>query len=182
APPSAEPSLHSLPTRRSSDLRKWGASFRSVVAAAAVLGLGAAVVIAAVSWGSGLGLGWTQTLGTATEVRSWMSIPTLLGMGTGLGGVLLGLGDHTTAVLSITRPIDELVAAFVTVRLLLAVLTRRILPVGALRVSLGAIVLLFPVVQPWYLLWAVILLAAWATRPAFRLPTIAFSSVVGMIL
>src|SRR5690606_40441806 len=91
-----------------------------------------------VSWGSGLGLGWTQTLGTATEVRSWMSIPTLLGMGTGLGGVLLGLGDHTTAVLSITRPIAALVAAFVTVRMLLAVLTGRIHPVGALGVSLGA--------------------------------------------
>ncbi len=42
--------------------------------------------------------------------------------------------------------------------------------------------LLFPVVQPWYLLWAVIPLAAWATRPVFRVPTIAFSSVVGVIL
>ncbi len=37
-------------------------------------------------------------------------------------------------------------------------------------------------VQPWYLLWAVIPLAAWATRPVFRVPTIAFSSVVGVIL
>ncbi|MEU5843958.1 polyprenol phosphomannose-dependent alpha 1,6 mannosyltransferase MptB [Rhodococcus sp. NPDC047139] len=162
--------------------RKWGGTFRAVAAAAAVLGLGSAVVIVAVSWGSGLGLGWTQTLGTATEVRSWMSIPTLLGMGTGLGGVLLGLGDHTTAVLSITRPIAALVAGLITVRMLLAVLKGRLHPVGALGVSLGAIVLLFPVVQPWYLLWAVIPLAAWATRPVFRIPTIAFSSVVGMIL
>nr|WP_241384525.1 polyprenol phosphomannose-dependent alpha 1,6 mannosyltransferase MptB [Rhodococcus sp. CH91] len=162
--------------------RKWGGNIRAVAASAAVLGLGSAVVIVAVSWGSGLGLGWTQTLGTATEVRSWMSIPTLLGMGTGLGGVLLGLGDHTTAVLSITRPIAALVAGFITVRMLLAVLTGRIHPVGALGVSLGAIVLLFPVVHPWYLLWAVIPLAAWATRPVFRIPTIAFSSVVGMML
>ncbi|MGU3583285.1 polyprenol phosphomannose-dependent alpha 1,6 mannosyltransferase MptB [Rhodococcus sp. C26F] len=162
--------------------RKWGGGFRAVLAAAAILGIGTCVVIGAVSWGSGLGFGWTKTLGTATEVRSWMSIPTLLGMGTGLGGVLLGLGDHTTAVLSITRPIAALVAAFVTVRMLLAVLMGRIHPVGALGVSLGAIVLLFPVVQPWYLLWAVIPLAAWATRPVFRIPTIAFSSVVGMIL
>ncbi|WP_421096714.1 polyprenol phosphomannose-dependent alpha 1,6 mannosyltransferase MptB [Rhodococcus sp. As11] len=162
--------------------RKWGATFRAVILAAVILGVGTGVVIVAVSWGSGLGFGWTKTLGTATEVRSWMSIPTLLGMGTGLGGVLLGLGDHTTAVLSITRPIAALVAAFITVRMLLAVLTGRIHPVGALGVSLGAIVLLFPVVQPWYLLWAVIPLAAWATRPVFRIPTIAFSSVVGMIL
>jgi alpha-1,6-mannosyltransferase len=162
--------------------RKRGGSVRAVVTTAVMLGIGATLVIGVTSWGSGLGLGWTQTLGTATEVRSWMSIPTLLGMGTGLGGVLLGLGDHTTAVLSITRPIAAVVAAFITVRMLLATLTGRIHPVGALGVSLGAIVLLFPVVQPWYLLWAVIPLAAWATRPIFRIPTIAFSSVVSVIL
>ncbi|NME79277.1 polyprenol phosphomannose-dependent alpha 1,6 mannosyltransferase MptB [Rhodococcus sp. 105337] len=162
--------------------RRRGGGVRAVVTTAVMLGIGAVLVIGVVSWGSGLGLGWTQTLGTATEVRSWMSIPTLLGMGTGLGGVLLGLGDHTTAVLSITRPIAAVVAAFITVRMLLATLTGRIHPVGALGVSLGAIVLLFPVVQPWYLLWAVISLAAWATRPIFRIPTIAFSSVVSVIL
>lgn len=162
--------------------RRWGANVRSVVTAAGALGAVAVVVIGVVSWGSGLGFGWTQTLSTATEVRSWMSIPTLLGMGTGLGGVLLGLGDHTTAVLSITRPVAAVVAAFVTVRMLLAVVTGRVHPVGALGVSLGAIVLLFPVVQPWYLLWAVIPLAAWATRPIFRIPTVAFSSVVSVIL
>lgn len=162
--------------------RRLGATVRSVLVSAALLGAVTVVVIGLVSWGSGLGFGWTQTLSTATEVRSWMSIPTLLGMATGLGGVLLGLGDHTTAILSITRPIAALVAAFVTLRMLLAVLVGRIHPVGALGVSLGAIVLLFPVVQPWYLLWAVIPLAAWATRPAFRIPAIAFSSVVSMIL
>lgn len=162
--------------------RRRGGGFRAVMTTAVMLGIGAALVVGFVSWGSGLGWGWTQTLGTATEVRSWMSIPTLLGMATGLGGVLLGLGDHTTAVLSITRPVAAVVAAFITVRMLLATLTGRIHPVGALGVSLGAIVLLFPVVQPWYLLWAVIPLAAWATRPIFRIPTIAFSSVVSVIL
>lgn len=162
--------------------RRWGGTVRAILAAAAVLGFGSLVVVAAISWGTGLGLGWTNTLGTATEVRSWMSIPTLLGLGTGLVGVLLGLGDHTTAVLSITRPIAALVAAFVTVRMLLAVLTGRLHPVGALGVSLGAIVLLFPVVHPWYLLWAVIPLAAWATRPIFRVPAIVFSTVVSVIL
>jgi alpha-1,6-mannosyltransferase len=42
--------------------------------------------------------------------------------------------------------------------------------------------LLFPVVQPWYLLWAVIPLAAWATRPVFRIPAIVFSSAVSLIV
>jgi alpha-1,6-mannosyltransferase len=111
-----------------------------------------------------------------------MSLPTSIGVITGFGGVLLGIGDHTTAVLSLTRPIAALVAAFVTLRMLIAVLTGRLHPVGALGVSLGTLVLLFPVVQPWYLLWGVIPLAAWATTPAFRIPTIAVSSIVSVIL
>lgn len=164
--------------------RRWGGTFRSVCAAAALLAAVTIVVVLAVSLISGLGFGWLSpdTLGTANEVRSWMSLPTLLGLGTGLAGVLLGLGDHTTAVLSLTRPIASLAAAFVALRMLVAVLLGRIHPIGALGVSLGFLVLLFPVVQPWYLLWAVIPLAAWATRPVFRIPAIALSSVVSLIV
>ena len=64
--------------------------------------------------------------------------------------------------------------------LLLAVLRGRLNPVGGLGVALGATVLLFPVVQPWYLLWAIIPLAAWATRPRFRIAVIVVSLVVGI--
>jgi alpha-1,6-mannosyltransferase len=131
---------------------------------------------------SGLGFGWIYTLNTANAVRSWMSLPTALGIITGFGGVLLGLGDHTTALLSITRPIAAVVAGFFTVRMLVATGTGRLHPVGALGVALGAIVLLFPVVQPWYLLWAIVPMAAWATRPVFRVPAVAFSAIVSVIL
>lgn len=162
--------------------RRWGGSVKAVLAAAALLGGVALVVTVFVSTASGLGMGWIHTLGTANAVRSWMSIPTLLGLGTGLAGVLLGLGDHTTAVLSLTRPIAAVAAAFITMRMLVAVLVGRIHAVGALGLSLGAVVLLFPVVQPWYLLWAVLPLAAWATAPAFRIPAIVFSSIVSVIL
>ncbi|WP_371829432.1 polyprenol phosphomannose-dependent alpha 1,6 mannosyltransferase MptB [Rhodococcoides yunnanense] len=162
--------------------RRWGGTVRAVLMAAAVLGLVTIVIHVGVSWCSGLGFGWVHTLGTASVVRSWMSIPTILGVGTGFVGVLLGLGDHTTAVLSLTRPIAAAVAGFIALRMLVAVLKGRLHPVGALGVSLGALVLLFPVVQPWYLLWAVTPLAAWATRPSFRVPAIVFSSIVSVIL
>ncbi|MEV0946625.1 polyprenol phosphomannose-dependent alpha 1,6 mannosyltransferase MptB [Rhodococcus sp. NPDC049939] len=162
--------------------RRWGGTLKAVLAAAVLLGGIALVVTVFVSTASGLGMGWVNTLGTANAVRSWMSIPTLLGLGTGLAGVLLGLGDHTTAVLSLTRPIAAVVAGFITLRMLIAVLAGRIHAVGALGLSLGAVVLLFPVVQPWYLLWAVLPLAAWATAPAFRIPAIVFSSIVSVIL
>ncbi|MEU4340816.1 polyprenol phosphomannose-dependent alpha 1,6 mannosyltransferase MptB [Nocardia sp. NPDC023852] len=162
--------------------RRWGASLRTVAIAAAMLGVIAVGTTLLISSVSGLGFGWIYTLNTANAVRSWMSLPTALGIITGFGGVLLGLGDHTTALLSITRPIAALVAGFFTVRMLVATGTGRLQPVGALGVALGAIVLLFPVVQPWYLLWAIVPLAAWATRPVFRLPAVAFSAVVSVIL
>lgn len=162
--------------------RKLGGSLRDLVVSAVALATIAGTVMVGVSLASGLGIGWTATLGTANAVRSWMSLPTLLGLAAGQGGVLLGLGDHTTAVLSLTRPIAAAVAGFIVIRMLMAVLVDRLDPVGALGVSLGFVVLLFPVVQPWYLLWAVMPLAAWATRPVFRIPTIAVSAIVGMIL
>ena len=136
--------------------------------------------MALVGWASGLGFGWIYTLGTANVVRSWMSPPTLLALGTGQIGILLGLGDHTTAVLSLTRGIGVLIIGVVVIWLLLVVLHGRLHPVGGLGVALGITVLLFPVVQPWYLLWAIIPLAAWATRPGFRIAVIAVTLVVGI--
>ncbi|OSC29719.1 hypothetical protein B8W69_08655 [Mycobacterium vulneris] len=137
-------------------------------------------VMALVGWASGLGFGWIYTLGTANVVRSWMSPPTLLALGTGQVGILLGLGDHTTAVLGLTRAIGVLIITVMVAWLLLAVFRGRLHPIGGLGVALGITVLLFPVVQPWYLLWAVIPLAAWATRTGFRVAAIVISLVVGI--
>jgi alpha-1,6-mannosyltransferase len=137
-------------------------------------------VMAAVGSASRLGFGWIYTLGTANVVRSWMSPPTLIALGTGQVGILLGLGDHTTAVLSLTRGIGVLIIAVLVAWLLVSVLRGRLHPVGGLGVALGGTVLLFPVVQPWYLLWAIIPLAAWATRPGFRIAVIVVTIVVGI--
>ena len=152
-------------------------AFLLVSSAMAALSLG---VMAVVGWASRLGFGWMLTLGTANVVRSWMSPPTLIALGTGQVGILLGLGDHTTAVLSLTRGIGVLIIAVMVGWLLFAVLRGRLHPVGGLGVALGITVLLFPVVQPWYLLWAIIPLAAWATRPGFRVAAIVVTIVVGV--
>ncbi|MEV0464719.1 polyprenol phosphomannose-dependent alpha 1,6 mannosyltransferase MptB [Nocardia tengchongensis] len=162
--------------------RRWGQGLKSVLIAGGVLGAIAVVTTLLVSYASGLGFGWVNTVGTATTVRSYLSLPTALGIITGFGGVLLGLGDHTTALLDITRPIAELIAGFVTLRMLIAVWTGRLNSIGALGVSLGAIVMLFPVVQPWYLLWAIVPLAAWANRPAFRVPAVVLSVIVSVMV
>ncbi len=159
---------------------RWGGNVRAFFAAGGLLTAVSLAVMALIGWASGLGFGWIYTLGTANVVRSWMSPPTLLALGTGQVGILLGLGDHTTAVLSLTRAIGVLIIAVTVTWLLLAVLRGRLHPVGGLGVALGATVLLFPVVQPWYLLWAIIPLAAWATRPSFRIATIGVTLVVGI--
>jgi alpha-1,6-mannosyltransferase len=159
---------------------RWGGTVKAFLAAGCGLGALSVAVMAVIGWASGLGFGWLFTLGTANVVRSWMSPPTLLALGTGQVGILVGLGDHTTAVLSLTRAIGVLIIAVLVTWLLLSVLRGRLHPVGGLGVALGATVLLFPVVQPWYLLWAIIPLAAWATRPGFRAATIGVTLVVGI--
>ncbi|MFM9035035.1 MAG: polyprenol phosphomannose-dependent alpha 1,6 mannosyltransferase MptB [Mycobacterium sp.] len=159
---------------------RWGGNVKAFLSAGALMGSVSLAVMAVIGWASGLGFGWLYTLGTANVVRSWMSPPTLLALATGQVGILLGLGDHTTSVLSLTRAMGVLIIAVVVSWLLLAVLRGRLLPVGGLGVALGATVLLFPVVQPWYLLWAIIPLAAWATRPGFRIATIAVTLIVGI--
>ncbi|OBK89423.1 hypothetical protein A5649_13275 [Mycolicibacter heraklionensis] len=159
---------------------RWGGDLRAFLLAGTSMAALAAAVTGLIGWASGLGFGWVFTLGTANVVRSWMSPPTLIALGTGQVGILLGLGDHTTAVLSLTRAIGVLIIAVLVVWLLLVVFNGRLHPVGGLGVALGITVLLFPVVQPWYLLWAIIPLAAWATRPNFRIAVIAVTLVVGI--
>ncbi|HEU0192063.1 MAG TPA: polyprenol phosphomannose-dependent alpha 1,6 mannosyltransferase MptB [Mycobacterium sp.] len=160
--------------------RRWGGDLRGFLLAGGATTVLALTVTGLIGWASGLGFGWIYTLGTANVVRSWMSPPTLLALATGQIGILLGLGDHTTAVLSLTRGIGVLIIAVLVIWLLLVVFRGRLHPVGGLGVALGLTVLLFPVVQPWYLLWAIIPLAAWATRPGFRIAVIAVTIVVGI--
>jgi alpha-1,6-mannosyltransferase len=159
---------------------RCGGNLRALLLAGGGMAGLSLAVMALVGWASGLGFGWIYTLGTANVVRSWMSPPTLLALGTGQVGILLGLGDHTTAVLGLTRGIGVLIITVMVAWLLMAVFRGRLHPIGGLGVALGVTVLLFPVVQPWYLLWAIIPLAAWASRTGFRLAAIVITLVVGI--
>ncbi|WP_225726826.1 MULTISPECIES: polyprenol phosphomannose-dependent alpha 1,6 mannosyltransferase MptB [unclassified Nocardia] len=149
-------------------IRRGMAPLFALPAAAALTAAVAGTVMLVTSTVSGLGFGWLGTLDIATAIRSWLSPSTALGMITGFGGVLLGLGDHTTAVLGFTRPLGELIAAAITVRLLFSVYRDRLHPVGGLGLSIAAIVILFPVMHPWYLLWAILPLAAWAATTGYQ--------------
>ncbi|MDL9935829.1 polyprenol phosphomannose-dependent alpha 1,6 mannosyltransferase MptB [Gordonia sp. ABSL1-1] len=175
-----------LPALRHAPIRQWwqrsSRTVGALCASAAFYAIVLGVVTVVICLGTGLGFGWTGTLTTGEIVRSWMSMPTLLSVSTGHVGVFLGLGDHTDAILEVARPFAQLVAAIIVLRWMLATLGGRLHPLGGLGVSMATIVLLFPFVQAWYLLWAVIPLAAWATRPWFRLLTIAASAIIAIVV
>ncbi|MEP9392532.1 polyprenol phosphomannose-dependent alpha 1,6 mannosyltransferase MptB [Gordonia sp. VNQ95] len=175
-----------LPALRRAPLGQWWPrsrqTVRALAASAGLLAAILAVVMVLVCLGTGLGFGWTKTLSTGAVVRSWMSMPTLLSVSAGRVGVFLGLGDQTQAILDVVRPLGQLIAAIFVVRWMLATLAGRLHPLGALGVSMATVVVFFPFVQAWYLLWAVIPLAAWATRPWFRIATISVSAIIAIVV
>ncbi|MFT4199116.1 MAG: polyprenol phosphomannose-dependent alpha 1,6 mannosyltransferase MptB [Gordonia sp. (in: high G+C Gram-positive bacteria)] len=175
-----------LPALRHAPVREWWDRSRdsavALLRSASLMGAIAVVVIVGICLGTGLGFGWTGTLSTGDIVRSWMSMPTALSVGAGRGGVWLGLGDHTQAILSIVRPLAQLIAGVYIIRWLLATLAGRIHPIGALGISMATIVLFSPFTQAWYLLWAVIPLAAWASDRWFRLGAIASSALIATVV
>ena len=158
---------------------RWGWPQRRAIILAT--GLQAAVLVAAVASVaalSGIGLGWISGQGGAAQVLSWMSMSTAVGIAAGFGGQLLGLGDHSQAMLVVTRTVGVLIAAAFMVRMLFATFRGSIHPVGGLGVATLVLVLLFPVVHPWYLLWAVMPLAAWANRRLFRWSVLGYSAIM----
>jgi alpha-1,6-mannosyltransferase len=153
------------------------------VAAITALMVGIAVAIyVPLSVGTGVGVGWAKTLDIPTLIMSWMSVTTDLGLIGGQVGVLGGLGNHTDAVLAVTRAIGLVGAACVCVWLLLATFRGRIDAITGMSAGLAAVVLLGPVVHPWYLLWAVIPLAATRGLPRYRRAVLATSAVLAVVV
>jgi hypothetical protein len=116
--------------------------------AALVVGGTALVTAVLVSVGTGLGWGWLTTLDAGRARLSLFSVTT------GLGTLLPG-GDAT---LEVVLALGLLVGAGLAAWLLWR--TPSLGPVRAAGLALLAVALLLPVVQPWYVLWGVLPLAA----------------------
>ncbi len=123
-------------------------------------------VMAGMSELAGLGWGWIGGLSNPDTVRSWLDPATAVGQ---LAGKLvhgLGLGQHTHALITLARGSGLLLAGGIALVLLLR--SDRIGALCALGWSLVAIVVLSPVIQPWYASWGFVFLAPVVVRRARR--------------
>jgi hypothetical protein len=141
-----------------------GRSSRWIRAAIGSFGMGAVTVVITTAL-AGTGYGWIGALDTPTLAHTWTSITTDVGYWSGLvvSGLGLGSADETLAIVRFLG----LAAAGLSC---LALLRRyhRTGPVVGLGLGLAVVLALGPVVHPWYLLWAIIPLAASATSQRIR--------------
>mgnify|MGYP006921988765 CR=1 FL=1 len=155
---------------------------RSLAAAVGVQVLVLVATIAAVTLITGIGLGWITGQGGAAAVTSWMSLSTAVGLLSSLLGMLLGLGDHSDATVATTQLLGLAVGGAFMVRMLWATFRGRIHPLGGLGVAMFVLVVFFPVVHPWYLLWAILPLAAWANRTFFHVAVACYTALFSFLV
>ncbi|MCP2169492.1 polyprenol phosphomannose-dependent alpha 1,6 mannosyltransferase MptB [Goodfellowiella coeruleoviolacea] len=162
--------------------RRWGGRLVDLLRVALLLAVVFVGVTALVSAGTGLGIGWIGTLDVAKTVKSWMSPVTALGfLGGGLG-ILLGLGNHTESTIALFRLIGQGVSVLICATLLWQSFRGRIKALNGLGAGLAAVLVLGPVLQPWYVLWAALPLATAMVGPRFRVLTVAGSALIAVVL
>jgi alpha-1,6-mannosyltransferase len=132
----------------------WVARLRS---AAVVLGT-SAVTALGLTAATGLGWGWVHTLNAGATKLSIFSPVTGIGVAVGNALEALGLVSGPNAVIRIAAEGGLALAVLVGVGLLFRAHT--VGPVRALALTMVAVVALGPIVQPWYLLWGLVLMAA----------------------
>jgi alpha-1,6-mannosyltransferase len=125
----------------------WGRRIWTWVATAgiAVAAFAVTAIVAGVGWG------WISALGTPGEVRTWLSPPTAIGMITGGIGQFLGWTDTNDAFVAALRALGTVAALAIVAWLALKPEGRS--PVRGAAWAFTVVVLLGPVLQPWYLLW-----------------------------
>ena len=119
-------------------------------------------VFAVASLLAGVGPGWIAALGTPGEVRTWLSPATAIGMLIGMATTAAGLTIDDALVVTITRTIGTIAALGIVAWLILRPQGRS--PVRGAALAFLTVVLLGPVIQPWYLLWFLPLFAATGLR------------------
>ena len=137
----------------------WGRRIGAWVMTAVVAG----AVFVAISIVAGLGWGWIGALTTPGEVRTWLSPATALGMLSGAAIEGLGLTDNGDIAVTVVRLLGTLLGVGAVAWLVLKPEGRS--PTRGAALAFTAVVVLGPVIQPWYLLWFLPLFAATGLSP-----------------
>ncbi len=132
----------------------WPARFR----AGAVVLLTTAVTSVTLTTATGLGWGWLHTLDAGSARLSIFSPLTGVGVLAGNAMAKVGLVETPDATIRVVLAIGFAVGGLLALGLLLR--AHRLGPMRALGLTMVAVVALGPIVQPWYLLWGLVLLAA----------------------
>ena len=126
-----------------------------------------------------VGSEWITTFfTTTTSVYSWMSPSTMLGVGTGL----VVDPNHSQTAVALANTAGMLLCLPALVHLSVRIYRRQMGEIQGLGLVLAAVVACSPVVQPWYLLWAILPLAATATDERTRRVLIIGSAAIAMAL
>jgi alpha-1,6-mannosyltransferase len=161
---------------------RWGARTRHLVYSGLLFSAIATAILVATSVGTGLGFGWISAANTNGLVKSWMSPMTGLGYLAGGLGILFRVGNHTDTTIGIVRLIGQFASVVIAIKLIWDTWKGRLPPMIGLGVALGAVVLLGATVQPWYLLWAAIPLAAGTRASKFRTAATVICACVAMVV
>ena len=147
------------------------------VRACAVSGVVVVAVFTALNLVTGLGWGWLSNLGAPNKVRMWLTPTTAVGKMLSKSMSLVGLGDPVEPAISTLRTVGLVVTLAALAWLL--VTGRRRTGARGLGLALIALAVLAPVMQPWYLLWGVVVLAGAGLRPLeSRAAAVATSTLV----
>jgi hypothetical protein len=135
------------------DQAPWRSRMKPTIIAT---GFGLAVM-AGVSQMVGLGWGWISALTNPGTLRSWIDPATAIGLWVAKLSSALGLGSHQDLFVLGTRVLGLLIAAAISARLLWE--AKGAGAMRALGLSLLAVVVFGPALQPWYVAWSMVILA-----------------------
>ncbi len=149
------------------------------VKATAIAGVGSMAAISVLSVLVGIQIGWMAALKSTGSVYSTFSVSTKLGFLTASGLQTIGLNVSSDGTVALFRLVGIALAGIICTVLLLR--SPRIGMTRALGISMIVVVLLSPVVWPWYLAAGFALVAAsgmgkW--RPSYVVLIVAASAVV----
>jgi alpha-1,6-mannosyltransferase len=134
-----------------------GIPFRARVRPLLTAGLISGGVMGFLSLVTGLGWSWILNLGAPGTVRSWVAPATGAGIVFTDAAHLVGIGVPLQTMLTVTRTLGLGVALGAGLWLLWR--SEKIGSLQAIGLTLLLVVVLGPVVQPWYLSWGLVLLA-----------------------